>query len=167
MDELRRQVLSPLIGERYLRDIPVAPDALSLRLRSAINKRPKRAFGLLKVGPEWIGIVAGGEFVVWEKQQHATRATGRIRGRRGGSRIEAHITVTRRTRILAVIFFALFAVAVLGVLLREDGLGLGPAGLSVGALGALVTLAIFWWAALRQRAALRDFLNEVFPEQGP
>ena len=158
---------SPLIGERYLRDIPIAPEALSSRLRAAINNRPRRMFGVLKVGSEWVGVVAGNEFVVWEKQGHATRATGRIKGRRGGSRVEAVIAVTGRTRILTVVFFALFVIASLGLLAREEGLGIGPSGLAVAAVGAFVTLTLFWSASLRQRAALRAFLDGVFREREP
>lgn len=167
MHRLRRWVLSPLAGERYVRDVPVAPDALSLRLIGAINNRPKRLLGILKVSAEWVGVVSANEFVVWEKQQHATRATGRIRGRRGGSRVEAHIALTRRTLLLGVAFYALFAVAVLGVLASETGLGMGPPGLAIALAGALLTLAVFWSAALRQRAALRSFLNGVFRERDP
>lgn len=162
-----RWAITPLVAERYVRDIAVAPEALAIRLRTAINRRPKRMFGVLKVSAQWVGVVSGTEFIVWEKQQHATRATGRIRGRRGGSRVEADITLTRRTRMLAVVFFGLFAVAAIGILAREGGLGFGPGGLAVAALGALVTLSLFWSAALRQRAALRAFLNEIFKETGP
>lgn len=164
---LRRWTLAPLVGERYVRDVDVAPEALASRLRSALSTRPKRMFGVLKVTAEWVGLVAGNEFVVWERRQHATRATGAIHRRRGGSRIEAHIGLTRRTRVLTVVFFALFIVAALGYLSREDSLGLGPSGLAVAATGVLVTLTLFWSASLRQRAALRAFLNEVFREREP
>lgn len=160
--DLRQQALSPLIGESYVVDVDVAPEALMGRLRAVVNRQPKRAFGVLKIGPHWVGAVSDDRFVVWEKQQHATHAEGRIRRRRGGSRIEAHIGVTKRTRILTVVLLALFVVAALGILAREDSLGLTPPGLAVAALGALVTLSLFWAAALRQRAALRAFLNEVF-----
>lgn len=158
---------SRALGEDYLLELPVAPEALAGRLSAAINKRPRRAFGVVKVHSEWVGLVAGNEFVVWEKQQHATRAQGRIRGVRGGSRVEARITLTRRALILTVVFFALFAVGALGLLGREGGLGLGPAGLAMATLGALVTLAIFWAAALGQRAALRRFLDGVFTGPQP
>ncbi len=160
--ELRRWALSPLVGERFVLDVDVAPEALTRRLNAVVNHQPKRMFGVLKVGPHWVGVVSGNDFVVWEKQQHATHAEGRIRGRRGGSRIEAHIGVTRRTRILTIVLFALFVVGAIGILAREESLGLTPSGLGVAALGAFVTLTLFWSAALRQRAALRAFLSEVF-----
>jgi hypothetical protein len=65
---------------------------------------------------------------------------------------------------MTVVFFALFLAAAVGILAREGALGIGPVGLSVAALGALVTLTLFWAAALRQRAALRAFLDAVFRE---
>jgi hypothetical protein len=160
--DLRQLALSPLIGEPYVLEVDIAPEALTARLRAIVNHQPKRLFGVLKVGPHWVGTISGDAFVVWEKQQHATRAEGRIRKRRGGSRVEAHIGVTRRTRILTIVFFLLFVVGAVGILAREGSLGLAPAGLTVAALGALVTLSLFWASALRQRAALRAFLNEVF-----
>jgi len=160
--DLRQWALSPLIGESYVREVDVAPEALMGRLRAIVNHQPKRIFGVLKVGPHWVGSLSADEFVVWEKQQHATRAEGRIRRRRGGSRVEAHIGVTRRTRILTVVFFLLFVVGAIGILAREGSLGLAPTGFTVAAVGAVVTLTLFWASALRQRAALRAFLNEVF-----
>jgi hypothetical protein len=161
LNVVRDWTIGPLVGEDYVRDVPVAPEALASRLRSAVNVQPKRLLGVLKVHAEWIGIVAGMEFVVWEKRQHATRAVGRIRPRRGGSRVEARIAVTRRTWVLMGVFFALFVVASIGLLSRQDGLGLGPTGLTVAALGGFVMLTLFWSASLRQRAALKAFLNEV------
>lgn len=162
---VRRWVLAPLVGEDYVLDVAAAPEALASRLRSAISTRPKRALGVLKVSAEWVGIVAGNEFVVWEKQQHATRAIGKIHGRRGGSRVEVRIEVTRRTWILITVFFGLFMFASAGLLTREEGLGVGPAGLTVAALGAFVTLSLFWSASLRQRAALRAFLSAVLGDR--
>jgi hypothetical protein len=164
--DLQRWALSPLVGERYVFEVDVAPEALSARLRTAINKQPKRMFGVLKVSSHWVGAISGNEFAVWEKQQHATRAEGRIRGRRGGSRIEVRIGVTRRAQFLVAVLLILFFAASLGILTREGSLGLGPTGLGVAALGAVVTLTVFWSAALSQRAALRRFLNQVFREPG-
>lgn len=163
--QLQRWTTSALTGERYVLDVDVAPEALVARLRRRINAQPKRLFGVLKVGAHWVGIVSGTEFVVWEKQQHAMRAEGRIRPRRGGSRIEAQIGLTQRTRVLAVVFFTLFVIATFGILAREGGLGIGPAGLSVAALGAMVILSLFWSSAMRQRAALRAFLSDVFTDE--
>lgn len=164
IEQLRRWAASPLTGEHYTRDVAVAPEALASRLGRAINQKPKRMLGVLKVTSEWIGVVAGHEFVVWERQGHATRAIGTIKGRRGGSRVDVRIGITKRTRILTVVFFALFIAASLGILTRQEGLGIEPSGLAVAALGAFVTLTLFWSASLRQRAALRAFLDGVLSE---
>ncbi len=156
------------LSEDYVLDVPVAPEALASRLRAAISVRPKRAFGVIKVHSEWVGLVGGKEFDVWERQQHATHARGRIIGRRGGSRVEARIGLTRRAGLLAVLFFALFAFVAVGFLGRPEGPGSGQASVGVAALGALAIAGLFWSYSLRQRAALRRFLNEVFRErEGP
>ena len=165
LELIRRWVLSPLVGEVYVREVAIAPEALVGRLQAAIAARPRRALGVLKVHAEWMGVVAGKEFTVWERQQHATVATGTIRGRRGGSRIEAHIRLRRRTWVLMCVFFVLFVAASIGLLSRQEGLGMSPGGFTVAALGAFVTLTLFWSGSLRQRAALKAFRNEVF--RGP
>lgn len=159
-----RWLLSPLTGEDYVRDVPVAPEALVNRLRATVNRPPKRALGILKVGPHWVGVVTGREFAVWERQQHALRAVGTIRARRGGSRVQARLVITRRTWILMAALFVLFVFGSFGLLTRPDGIGLGPTGLSIAALGGLVMLTVFWSSSLRQRAALKAFLNEVFAQ---
>lgn len=123
--------------------------------------RPKRALGVIKISPEWKGTVTGNEFTIWEKQQRATRMIGRIKARRGGSRVEARLEVRRRTWVMMAIFFALFAATSIGLLQRETGMGLGTTGLSVAALGAIVLLTAFWSSSMRQRALLKAFLRDV------
>lgn len=162
-----RSFFGPSLGlsETYVLDVAVAPEALMSRLRAAINQKPKRAFGVLKVANEWVGVVDGNEFAVWERRQHATRAEGRISGRRGGSRVEARIALTRRSSILVVVFFALFMAGAVGALTLPEGLGIAPSTLALAFFGGLATLALFWVGALRQRAALRGFLSDVFRER--
>lgn len=163
---MRAFARSPLgLSETYVLDVAVAPEALTSRLRAAINQRPKRAFGMLKLTNEWVGVVDGNEFAVWERRQHATRAEGRVRGRRGGSRVEAHIALTRRSAVLVVVFYALFMVGAVGALTLPEGLGIAPSTLALALFGGLATLALFWVGALRQRAALRAFLTGVFRER--
>jgi hypothetical protein len=157
---------APLLGlsEELVLEVPVAPEALASRLRARLAQRPKRAFGLLKVSDHWIGFVQGNEFAVWERQKHAIRAEGRIRGVRGGSRVEVRIALTRRSTVLIVVFFALFAVAAVGVLSSPEGLGISPGTLTLAVVAGLATLAVFWAGSLQQRAALRRFLADVFRE---
>jgi hypothetical protein len=153
------------LSEDFVLEVAVAPEALTSRLRASINQRPKRAFGVLKLTDEWVGVVEGTEFAVWERRQHATRAEGRIRGRRGGSRVEARIALTRRSTVLIVVFFALFMVGAVGSLTLPEGLGIAPSTLALAVAGGLLTLGLFWIGALRQRAALRAFLTDVFRER--
>ncbi|MBM4434088.1 MAG: hypothetical protein FJ028_03065 [Chloroflexi bacterium] len=141
--------------------MPVAPEALAARLRAAINVRPKRALGVIKVGPEWKGTVGGHEFVIWEKQQRTTRMVGRIRSRRGGSRVEARLEVRRRTWLFLAVLVVLFVWTSYGLLQRDTGMGLGPAGLATAALATLAMVLAFWSFAMRQRAQLKAFLDEV------
>lgn len=165
---IRRWALGPIAGELYVRDVPVAPEAVAARLRSAIALRPKRAIGVLKVRPEWSGVVNGNEFTIWEKRERATRMVGRIKARRGGSRVEARLEVRRRTWALMALFYGLFAFTSLGLLRLETGMGVGASGLSLTALGGLVLLTLFWTSSMRQRALLKAFLGEVLraAEQG-
>jgi hypothetical protein len=150
------------VTEDLVIDVPLAPEALASRLRSRLNQRPKRAFGILKVSDEWIGVVHGNSFAVWERRQHAMRADGRIRGVRGGSRVEARIALTRRSALMMAIFFVLFAVGAVGILSQPEGLGISPATLVIALLAGFGTLLVFWVGSLRQRAALRAFLADVF-----
>jgi len=130
-----------------------------------VSAEQTAAFGILKVSDEWIGVVQGNDFAVWERRQHAMRAEGRIRRVRGGSRVEARIELTRRSAVLMAVFFALFAVAAIGLLGRPGGMGISPATIALAFLAGLGTLAVFWAGSLRQRAALRRFLTEVFEER--
>ena len=150
------------IAEDLVMEVPIAPEALASRLRGRLNQRPKRVLGVLKVSDEWIGVVHGNEFAVWERRQHAMRAEGRIRGVRGGSRVEARIALTRRSAAMMVIFFVLFAVGAVGILSQPEGFGISPATLALAALAGFGTLLVFWVGSLRQRAALRAFLADVF-----
>lgn len=150
------------IAEDLVIEVPIAPEALTSRLRTRLDQRPKRAFGVLKVSDEWIGVVHGNEFAVWERRQHAMRAQGRIRGIRGGSRVEARIALTRRSSVMLVIFFVLFAVGAVGILGQPEGFGISPPTLVLAVLAGFGILLVFYVGSLRQRAALRAFLADVF-----
>lgn len=150
-----------LFGEDYVRDIDVAPEGVASRLRGAINLKPKRVLGLLKVSSEFIGVVAEGEFAVWERSGHATQARGLIRPRRGGTRVEARIGLRQRTLVLGAVFFALFALIAYQLITSAEAPG-GPAAVVFAVVAAAFTAWLFWSASLRQRAALRRFLDEVF-----
>ena len=138
-------------------------DALA-RLDAAINRRPRRALGLLKVHPEYVGVARLGAFEIWERRQHAIRAVGRIERSQEGARIRASFVLSLRSRTLAIAFFGIYAVAALGVISAETyGLGLVPA-VTVLVLGALTIAVSFYLSARHQRHALRTFVGHLFAD---
>ncbi|MGH2498893.1 MAG: hypothetical protein ACRDF0_02190 [Candidatus Limnocylindria bacterium] len=152
------------VADELLLDIRMAPEGVAGRLRGAVNQRPERAFGVIKVKPEYVGLVRERDFEIWERRQHAVHAVGRIRARRGGSRIEMRAHVTPRTRLLAAAFFLILAVAVVGFNLRPREAEVSFLTLLVGPAGALVIAIVFLVSARRQGAALRRFVAELFAD---
>ncbi len=148
----------------WLLDVGVAPEAALARLESAINERPKRAFGVLKTQNEFIGAIAQDRFEVWERRQRAVHAVGLARPKRGGTRIEANFVIPPLTRGLLVVFFVLYVVVVVGITSQPPDPGLSAQELVIAAMGAAVTAALFYGAARRQRADLAGFLETVFKE---
>jgi hypothetical protein len=149
----------------WLLDVGIAPEAALARLESAINERPKRAFGVLKTQNEFIGAIAQDRFEVWERRQRAVHAVGLARPKRGGTRIEANFVIPPITRGLLVAFFVLYVVVVAGIASQPPDPGLSPQELVVAATGAAVTGGLFYGAARRQRADLAGFLENVFKER--
>ncbi len=146
-------------------DVPIAPEGAVVRLRNAINKPPRRSlFGLMKVAPEFVGVVRDREFEIWERSQHAIHARGEIRGRRGGSRIEARLSLNPRTRVLSVVFFGVLAALAVALAASEAGHGLASAAVTLA--GALVIGAVFVVSARRQREALRRFVTAIYEDVG-
>ena len=144
-------------------DIAIAPDAAVMRVKSAINQPKKRVLGVLKTRPEYVGVVEGRSFEIWERQQRAVHAYGEVRGIRGGGRMELRFFLPPRTRVLLGAFFLLYAVAALGITARgEDGLTAVDVALVM--LAAIVLGALFRIAALRQQANLRGFLESLFAD---
>src|SRR2546430_13632534 len=101
-------------------DVGTAPSGALARISAAINRRPKRILGVLKVENEYVGHVHGDSFEVWERRQRAIHAVGTVKSRDGGSHIEVRFVVPARTRVLIVLFFALYAVVAAGLALRSS-----------------------------------------------
>jgi hypothetical protein len=142
-------------------DIAIAPEAALPRVSSSINLPKKRAFGVLKTQPEYVGVIQGSDFEIWERQQRAVHAFGQVRGIHGGSRIELRFFLPPRTRILLAVFFVLYVIAALGIASnRADGLSGGDVVLVVGA--SLLVALLFAVAAQRQRTHLRSFIERLF-----
>lgn len=142
-------------------DVRIAPDAAAQRLARAINLPKKRLFGLLKTTREYVGVVDGTAFEIWERQARAIHAVGTVRAIRGGSRIETRFLVPPRTRILIVAFFVLYTIAAYGI--AAQGVhGLTLTSLAIAIAGSLVLAAIFVAAARSQRSSLQSFVESVF-----
>ena len=144
-------------------EVAIAPDAAVARVKSAINLPKKRMFGVLKTRPEYVGVVEGRSFEIWERQQRAIHAFGEVSGIRGGGRIDVRLFVPPRTRILLALFFALYLIGGVGI---TSG---GPDGLTAADVVLVIVAAafvgtVFWFAASRQRAALRHFIEGLFTE---
>jgi hypothetical protein len=149
----------------WLLDVGIAPEAALARLESAINERPKRAFGVLKTHNEFIGAIAQDRFEVWERRQRAVHAVGLARRKRGGTRIEARFVIPPLTRGLLVAFFVLYVVVVAGIASQPPDTGLSAQELVVAVSGAAVTGGLFYGSARRQRRDLAGFLEAAFKER--
>ena len=118
---------------------------------------------MLKLDREYVGTVGATAFEIWERRDHAVHAVGRVRGQRGGTRIEAEFRLSRRTRALLVLLFAVYAIAVVGTLQlpEQRSESLPPAAIAFA--GAVVLGAGFTISARRQRSHLRTFISGLFP----
>jgi len=147
--------------ERFRLDVRLGPDEAVRRIEDAINARPKRALGLIKIAPEFVGVVREQEFEVWERRQHATHFRGRVRGRRSGSRVEGTLFLTRRSLTLMFVLFALFGVGAWGFAgLQGDPMPRALLAIPAGA----VMIAVYLYTAARQRRALRVFFERIFAD---
>jgi hypothetical protein len=144
-------------------DVGIAPAGALTRVAGAINRRPKRALGIFKTGNEYVGRVWDDGFEVWERRQRAVHASGRIRARQGGSRIELRFVLPARTRLLIAVFFVLYAAAAAGIGFRSDG-AFSVEDLAIACLGAASVGLVFVLAAGRQRAELRGFIRGLFAD---
>ena len=141
-------------------EVPVPPDAAVARIRDAINRPPRRALGVLKVENEYVGVVTRTEFEIWERRQNAVHAVGRVRPKGRGSRVGLEFHVTPRTRVFAVLFYVLYALAVAQFAAMRGGVGAAEAAVAVA--GAIVTGGFFTLSARRQREDLRAFVERVY-----
>jgi len=143
-------------------DVGTAPPGALARISAALNRRPKRVFGVLKVENEYVGYVHGDRFEVWERRQRAIHAVGTVKSREGGSHIEVRFVIPARTRVLVVLFFALYAVVAWGLAVRssEDAVTAQELVAAVG--GAVALGVIFVLAGFRQRSDLRRFVERLF-----
>jgi hypothetical protein len=152
------------VSDDLVLDLDLSPRDARERLAAAINRRPRRVLGLLKIESEFVGVVASDDFEIWERRQHAVHAHGRIDPTPVGSRIGATFSVTGRARILLVAFFALYLLAGLGILAQvPDATAPIPSWVAL-IVGALLLGALFAVGAQRQRDDVKRFMTTLFAE---
>ena len=145
-------------------DLAIAPQSALGRIASAINRRPKRMFGILKTENEYVGNVQDEEFEVWERRQRAVRLRGRVQARAGGTHMELRLVLPLRTRILIGLFFGLYIVVAIGIASRPPETVLSAGEVLIAVAGAVVLALIFLAAAERQRRDLRAFVESLFAD---
>ena len=153
-----------LVKPDLVLEVAIAPAAALTRLSGAINRKRQRAFGILKTQNEYVGHVSDDGFEIWERQQRAVHARGRVIGQRGGTRIEINIGLPTRSRVLIAVFFALYIALAAGIAVRSPGDTLTGEEMAIAAGGALVLIFIFSASARRQRADLRSFVEGLFAD---
>ena len=145
-------------------DVALTPAAVATRVAGSINRRGRRMFGILKTQPEYVGYASPDGFEIWERQQRAVHAVASVRGRAGRSRIVLRFVLPRTTRAVAAVFFALYALAGVGIARLPPEPSLSASELVALAVGAVVLAAGFTYAARRQRADLAAFVTRLFAE---
>lgn len=139
--------------------VAITPDDALARVAAGINRRPRRAFGVLKTENEYVGLVRGTQFEIWERRQRAVHAVGEVRPGDGGTRIELRFVMSTRTWTLLIVFFALYFVAAIGLALQPPQTELSAEELVIAVAGAGVVIGVFAAAAWHQRADLRSFVR--------
>ena len=145
-------------------DLAVAPEAAVARIAANINRRGKRAFGVLKTENEFVGVIRGAEFEFWERQKRAIRARGLAHARRGGTHLEVAFVLPLRTRALLVLLGILYVLAAIGIAGQPPDTAISGGDAAIALLGAVVLAAIFAASARSQRADLRRHLERAFAE---
>jgi hypothetical protein len=153
-----------LVEPDLVLELAIAPAAALTRVAGAINRKRQRVLGILKTQNEYVGHVGDDAFEIWERQQRAVHAWGRVTGQGGGTRVEVSFGVPMRTRVLIAVFFALYAAVAAGIAMRSSGDALTGEQFAIAIGGALVLIFIFVVAARRQRADLRAFVQTVFTD---
>ena len=146
-------------------DVPLAPAAVLAKVKGSINRREQRLFGVIKTKKEFVGIVFDEGFEVWERQQRAVHVLGTVRAQRGGTRVELRYTFAPVTRVVTVIFFALYLIGTVGLSVREPDPAISATEVVAIVLGVAVLGAGFAYAARRQRADLSALADRLLADE--
>jgi hypothetical protein len=152
------------VAYEWFLDVAIAPDGALQLVAAAINRRKKRAFGVLKTENEYVGFIRDDTFEIWERQGRAIHGRGTVRGRRGGTRIEIRFALPGFTKALVGLFFALYALVAAGIATQPPRTDVSVEEVAVALAGAAVLAAIFAAGAARQRADLRRFFAQTFSD---
>ena len=150
------------MADPFILDVKITPEAAQVRLAKRLEQRPKRALGVLKTHNEFVGLVSGERFELWERHQRAVHAVGSVRARRGGTRVEARFPLTPVSRALLVAFAVLYVVVAAGIATQPPDPAITLDELVIAASGAALVAALFYGSAKRQRRDLEALLRDVF-----
>src|SRR5437879_6321662 len=145
-------------------EVAIAPQGALDRVAARINRRGKRAFGVLKTENEYVGSIGDREFEIWERQKRAIHARVRVVPVQRGSRLEVEFIAPLRTRVLIVAIFVLYALAALGIASGPPDPAITGTELVIAAAGAAALVVLFMVGARSQRADLRGFLERIFAD---
>jgi hypothetical protein len=145
-------------------DLAIAPQGALDRIAAGINRRGRRAFGVLKTTNEYVGFIGQDEFEIWERQKRAIHARGRVAPKTRGTRLEVEFVAPLRTRVLIALFFAMYAVVSIGIATQPPDPEVSLFELVVAAAGGVALVALFIAGARSQRADLRAFLERTFAD---
>ncbi len=143
--------------------VAAKPDKVMRVIEEAMNRPVKRLLGV-KIANQYVGVVHGRQFEVWERRRHAVHLLGEVNRERDGSRITLRTGLTLRARILLGMFFALFAALAFGLATLPADRVLPEATPFIMVGGGLAAAAIFTYSARSQAEDLRRFVAKALED---
>lgn len=143
--------------------IALKPDAVLRRVTEAMNRPARRILGL-KIANEYVGVVQGHRFEVWERRRHAVHLLGEVTPRRDGSHVELRTGLTSRARIFLTMALVLLVIVALGMATMPAERAFPEATPVLTAGAVLAAAAIFYYSAEAQAADLRGFVAKALED---
>ena len=153
------------VGDDELR-VALRPEAVMRTIEAAMNRPAQRVLGM-KVANQYVGVVVGRQFEVWERRGHAVHLLGVVSADGGGSRVALRTGMTLRSRILIGIFFVLFAVVAFGLGTLPVERAMPEATPFLAVAGGAAAAALFIYSARTQAAELRRFVAKALEVPPP
>ena len=146
--------------------VALKPDAALRRITDAMNRPSKRLLGI-KIANEYVGVVQGRQFEVWERRRHAVHLLGEVTRDHDGSRIALHTGLTLRARILLGVSLVLLLVFAAGMATLPAERAF-PEATPFLAVAAVVGAAVVSYYSVRAQAAdLRAFVAKALEDARP